>query len=143
MGCAQEQQSEGPAAHSRAYLEAFLVERDWPQWPRYFAADATLNGSVLALQIMRGTADGLHFAFSDLALEVLNQVAEGDQVATRFVLRARHDGPFEGMAPTDRTVALQGYAFDRFDAQGRVVEAHMLLDLIGLSRQLGTQAAQP
>jgi predicted ester cyclase len=90
---------------------------------------------------MRGTADGLHFALSDLDLVVLNQAAELEQVATRFVIRGRHTGLFEGIAPTYRPVAIEGYVFDRIDTSGRVVETHMLLDLIGVSRQLGTAKA--
>ena len=44
--------------HAAEYLRAFLIDRDWQRWPDYFAPDAKLNGSDLALQIMRGTGGG-------------------------------------------------------------------------------------
>jgi predicted ester cyclase len=136
-GCSREPPAAAQGERVQAYLQHFLVDREWPRWPEYFATDAALNGSTLALQIMRGTADGLHYAFADIAIEVIDQVEQDDQVATRFVIRARHEGPFENVAPTHRAVRIDGYVFDRFNASGRVVESHFLLDLLGLARQVG------
>jgi predicted ester cyclase len=119
----------------RNYLQSFLVAQEWPRWPEYFTPDAAVNGSTLALQIMRGTSEGLHFALSGIEIEVLAQVEEGNRVATYFTVRGRHDGPFEGLAPTHRDVAIDGYVFDRFSGE-RVVDSRMILDLVGLSRQI-------
>src|SRR5262249_44366187 len=81
-------------------LRPFLVERDWQRWPEYFAPSATINGSDLALQIMRGTADGLNFSFADLELTIGVQVAEPPRVATSFVLEGRHEKPFNDQPAT-------------------------------------------
>lgn len=139
-GCAPEP----PPSHKarvHEYLQSLLVGRDWPRWPDYFAPDAALNGSTLALQIMRGTSEGLHFALAGIAIEVLTQVEEGDRVATHFRILGRHEGAFEGIAPTHRDVAMDGYVFDRFAGE-RVVDSRMILDLVGLSRQLAGPAAR-
>ena len=74
--------------------------------------------------------------FPDLRLEVEDQVAEGDRVASRFRLRGTHDGPFLGVAPTGRPVAVAGVSIDRL-AGGRLVESWLSLDALGLLRQVG------
>src|SRR5690606_40913246 len=104
-----------------------------------------MNGSTFALQIMRGTAEGLNYSLGDMSLEIVEQVEEGDRVATAFLIRAIHERPFDGQPATHRSVALQGFVIDRFE-QGKIIESRMLLDLIGLSRQVaafGSTTAPP
>lgn len=120
--------------HAAGYLRAFLIDRDWQRWPEYFAPDARLNGSEMALQIMRGTAEGLNFSFADLTLTIREQIAEPDRVATAFVLEGRHERAFNDQPPTHQRVEIDGYAFDRF-AGGKVVESTLFLDVWGLSRR--------
>ena len=74
--------------------------------------------------------------FPDLRLEVADQVAEGDRVASRFLLRGTHGGPFLGAAPTGRPVAVAGVSIDRL-AEGRLIESWLSLDALGLLRQAG------
>ncbi len=76
--------------------------------------------------------------FPDLRLEVADQVAEGDRVATRFLLRGTHGGPFLGVAPTGRPVAVSGVSIDRL-AGGRLIESWLSLDALGLLRQVGAR----
>jgi predicted ester cyclase len=123
------------------YLRAFLIDRDWQRWPEYFAPDAKLNGSDLALQIMRGTAEGLNFSFADLTLTIREQIAEPHRVATAFVLEGRHERAFNEQPPTHQRLEIEGYAFDRFEG-GKVVESKLFIDVWGLS-QRAALAKQP
>ena len=127
--------------HAAEYLRTFLIDRDWQRWPEYFAPDAKLNGSEMALQIMRGTAEGLNFSFADLTLTIREQVAEPHRVATAFVLEGRHERAFNEQPPTHRRLEIDGYAFDRFEG-GKVVESRLFIDVWGLSQRaaLATQA---
>ena len=118
----------------RAYLQTLVMEENWAAWAEYFAPDASLNDSGFALQIMRGTSDGLHFSFGDLTLDVGEQIAEGDMVATRFTFRGIHERPFNAQPATNLPVELGGFVIDRFE-NGRIVESHMLLDVWGLSQR--------
>jgi len=68
-----------------------------------------------------------------------DMVAEGDKVATRWTMRARHTGHFMGVAPTGRELAFSGTVIDRF-VDGKVVEAWETVDMLGLMRQLGATA---
>lgn len=127
--------------HAAEYLRAFLIDRDWQRWPAYFAPDAKLNGSDLALQIMRGTAEGLNFSFTGLTLSIREQIAEPNRVATAFVLEGQHEREFNGEAPTHQRLEIDGYAFDRFE-RGKVVESRLFIDVWGL-RQRAALATQP
>ena len=126
--------------HAAEYLRAFLIDRDWQRWPQYFAPDAKLNDSDLALQIMRGTAEGLNFSFADLKLSIREQIAEPHRVATAFVLEGRHERAFNDQPPTHRRLEIDGYAFDRFEG-GKVVESRLFIDVSNLS-QRAAQAVQ-
>jgi len=123
------------------YLRAFLIDRDWQRWPDYYAPKATLNGSDLALQIMRGTADGLHFSFEDLTLTIREQVADGKRVATAFVLEGRHERPFNDQPATHQRLEIDGYAFDRFEGD-KIVESRMFIDVWGLSQRAAIAASR-
>jgi predicted ester cyclase len=125
---------------SAEYLRTFLIDRDWQRWPEYFAPNATINGSDLALQIMRGTADGLHYSFTDLEITIGTQVAEPPRVATSFVLEGEHERPFNDQPATHRRLRIEGFAFDRLEG-GKVVETRLYLDVWGLSQRAAAAAA--
>jgi predicted ester cyclase len=116
------------------YLRAFLIDRDWRRWPEYFASDATINGSDLALQILRGSADGLNYSFSGLELTLTGQISEGQQVATSFVLEGLHERPFNDQPATNRRLRIDGFTFDRFE-NGKIVETRLFLDVWGLTQR--------
>jgi predicted ester cyclase len=48
----------------------------------------------------------LRKGFPDLKVEILDQIAEGDKVTTRKVLRATHTGEFMGIGPSNRKVLI-------------------------------------
>src|SRR5918995_473708 len=55
-----------------------------------------------------------HAAFSNVRFLVEDQVAEGDKVVTRFIVRATHDlGELMGVAPTGREVTYKAMAIHR------------------------------
>ena len=75
-------------------------------------------------------------AFPDYAGTNVDQIAEGDRVANRFVFLGTHLGEFMGVAPTGRRVEFVGNSIDRV-AEGRIVESWVELDLLGVLQQLG------
>jgi predicted ester cyclase len=128
-------------AVSAAALRAFLIERDWQRWPELYSPDATVNGSDLALQILRGTSEGLHYSFADLALSIDQQVAERAHVATSFSLEGRHEQPFNDLPATHARLRIDGFAFDRIE-NGKIVESRLFLDVWGLSQRASAAARQ-
>jgi predicted ester cyclase len=65
---------------------------------------------------------------------------EGDKLACRFVVRATHRGPLQGIPPSGRSVTLPGITILRF-RDGRCVERWSQADFAGMLRQIGVLAA--
>lgn len=77
----------------------------------------------------------LREGFPDASFAIEEMIAEGDVVATRWVMTGTHDGEFMGIDPTERRVRIDGMTFLRFE-QGKVVEGRTLQDAVGLLRAL-------
>ncbi len=84
----------------------------------------------------------LHTAFPDIHFTVEELVAEGDTVAGRVTMTATHQGPYMGIAPTNRTVRQAQMHFMRF-ADGKAVERHTVRDDLTLMQQLGAIPSPP
>jgi predicted ester cyclase len=59
--------------------------------------------------------------FPDYRWELQQVVVEGDTIAARLIGRGTHTGPFEGIAPTGRTISTQELVIYRF-AEGKIVQ---------------------
>jgi predicted ester cyclase len=66
----------------------------------------------------------------------VDQIAEGDKVANRFVFLGTHLGEFMGVAPTGKRVEFVGNSIDRV-VDGKIVESWVEVDLLGVMQQLG------
>jgi predicted ester cyclase len=75
-------------------------------------------------------------AFPDYAGTNVEQVAEGERVANRFVFLGTHLGEFEGVSPTGKRVEFIGHSIDRV-VEGKIVESWVEMDVLGVMRQLG------
>jgi steroid delta-isomerase-like uncharacterized protein len=75
-------------------------------------------------------------AFPDLHFEVVDLVAEGDKVLTRWTLTGTHSAEFQGIPATGRRVEVQGMSLDRIE-DGMVAEGFDGWDNLGFRRQLG------
>lgn len=76
-----------------------------------------------------------HDAFPDLEVEQLDQLVDGDEVATRFVIRGTHEGPLLGVPATGRQVSVHGTIVSRVQ-DGRIAEEWTVVDVLGMLQQL-------
>lgn len=76
-----------------------------------------------------------HAAFPDLEVEQLDQLVDGDEVATRFVIRGTHEGELFGIPATGRTVTVDGTIVSRIEGD-RIAEEWTVVDVLGLLQQL-------
>ena len=83
----------------------------------------------------------LRRAFPDYAGTNVEQIAEGDKVANRFVFLGTHLGEFEGVTPTGKRIEFIGQSIDRV-VEGRIVESWVEVDMLGVMRQLGAVPQQ-
>jgi len=79
-------------------------------------------------------------AFDDLAMTVLDQIAEGDKVVTRFRLGGTQTGEFAGIPASGNTAYLTATATDRV-AGSQIVERWSDFDFGAFLQQLSTPTA--
>jgi steroid delta-isomerase-like uncharacterized protein len=107
-----------------------------------FAEDAVLRESgrpeeVRGRAAIERRAESLLAAFPDFRLERIELVIDGDRHADRWVMTGTHRGELFGIAPTGRTVRVEGATFTRMGDHGLVVEDVHFVDFAGLMSQLG------
>jgi len=78
-------------------------------------------------------------AFPNMMIVIEDMVAEGDRVAARCSVRAKHEGEFLGRAATESPVDFTGITIVRID-KGKIVEAWNNFDFMTLHRQVGLLA---
>jgi steroid delta-isomerase-like uncharacterized protein len=75
-------------------------------------------------------------AFPNIAVVVEDTVAEGDKVAARCSVRAKHEGEFLGREATQAPVEFTGMTFVRIH-NGKIVEAWNNFDFMTMYKQVG------
>lgn len=80
-------------------------------------------------------------AFPDFQIAVETLIAEGDEVAVRFVLKGTHNGEFMGVPPTGKKVEVPGHVFYRL-REGKIVEDPPIFDRALMLEQLGVMPAR-
>ena len=79
---------------------------------------------------------GLFAAMSDVHMEKVASVEEGETVFVRWVMTGTHDGVFDGIDPTGKAITLDGLDQITF-RDGRMVSNFVVFDQMDVGRQLG------
>ena len=95
------------------------------------------SGEVRGAETMKQEIEWFRSAVPDLTYAVEDQVAEGDEVVTRWKATGTHQGEFFGVAPTGNRIEMSGIQIDRFDENGKMVEEWPEYDLLGAMKQMG------
>ncbi|MDB5102570.1 MAG: ester cyclase [Fibrobacteres bacterium] len=75
-------------------------------------------------------------AFPDSRVEVISLVGEGDRIMARTRVTGTHSGTFNGVAPTNKRFAVEGFDEVMFK-NGMAVEHWGVSDQLGMMKQLG------
>ena len=94
-----------------------------------------LMAPELAEEFKRDVTE-LRRAFPDYAGTNVEQIAEGEKVANRFVFLGTHLGEFEGVTPTGKRIEFIGHSIDRV-VEGKIAESWVEVDMLGVMQQLG------
>ena len=94
-------------------------------------------GEVRGADKIKQEIEWFRNAVPDLTYTVVDQVAEGDKVVTRYMASGTHQGEFFGVAPTGKWIEMSGIQVDRFDERGKMVEEWAEYDLLGAMRRMG------
>ncbi len=104
--------------------------------PDYVNHDPSLPEDNRSREGFKQFVSMVRSAFPDFQLNCVDQIAEGDQVVTRFSMGGTHKGEFMGIAPTNKQSQLTGISIERL-AGGKVVETWVNWDALGMMQQLG------
>jgi steroid delta-isomerase-like uncharacterized protein len=75
-------------------------------------------------------------AFPDTKLTIEDQIAQGDQVVTRWTATGTNQGELFGMPATGKPVKVTGIFIDRV-VDGKIVETWGEFDAVGMMQQVG------
>ena len=75
-------------------------------------------------------------AFPDINFKVIEIIAEGNTVVTRWHLTGTHKGEYLGQAATGNRIAVDGISIDRIE-NGMVVSGFDAWDSLGFREQIG------
>lgn len=104
-------------------------------WTEDCINHAAPSGEEKGLSALRAYHAQFATAFSDMQINLQQQVAEADRVVTQIIATVRHVGTFLGIAPTGRTVSLATIRIDRMQG-GKIAEHWSVADMAGLVQQL-------
>lgn len=90
---------------------------------------------------VREEVGGYRAAFPDLTMNVEDQLADGDLVATRWSCRGTHRGELMGVPASGNGIQLSGITIHRF-AGGQIAEGYWNWDTLGMMQQIGAIPAE-
>ncbi len=79
--------------------------------------------------------DDFFSAFPDIQIEITQQVAEGDRIATYITSQGTHSGAFYGIPPTGKHISTSVIRIDRVQ-DGKITEHWSVSDAAGLVQQI-------
>lgn len=128
----------GPGDAVRAYFKAY--ETGSPEAVlAHLAPDHVYHGPAGAAPMgyagRRAETGAFFAAFSEVRVEIADQIVDGDRVATRLVMQAVHSGPYGGFQPTGRPVVMPFIDLARVRS-GLVAEEWAEFDVGAIVRQI-------
>jgi steroid delta-isomerase-like uncharacterized protein len=129
-------------AIARRFLDELWNQSNFGLVDQLLASDYDGHSST----VIRGPEGAMAFvprlrnAFPDFQFSILGQIAEGDEVATRWTIRGTHTGEFQGVPPSGKPIEMTGITIFRI-ANGKLIEGWTNEDLLGLLQQLGAVPA--
>jgi steroid delta-isomerase-like uncharacterized protein len=104
--------------------------------PDYVLHDPAVPGEVSGTEGIKQYVGMYRGAYPDTHFTIEDQIAEGEQVVTRWKGQGTHRGELLGIPPTEKLVTVTGIEFDRVSG-GKIEEAWVNYDALGMMQQLG------
>jgi predicted ester cyclase len=102
----------------------------------YVGHDPAQPEPIRGIEGAKDNVNQYRSGFEGAQITVLEQIGEGDFVATRWEGRGSHAGEIVGIAPTGRDVAVSGLTLSRLE-NGKIVEEWTNWDTLGMLQQIG------
>ena len=104
--------------------------------PDYVDHDPAMPEDVHGPEGFKQYVGAYRSAFSDLHVQIEDQIAEEDKVVTRWTGTGTHDGELANIAPTGNRLTLPGMEIVRISG-AKLVEGWEGYDSMNMMRQLG------
>ena len=117
----------GDAIKIRALYEKFLA----PNYVGHNLLSGDMNREKRIQSVVMSAS-----VIPDLNYTEEDMIAEGDRVVTRYTARFTHTGPFMGIPPTGKQIAVRGVQINRI-VDGKNAETWDFMDYMGVMTQLG------
>ena len=122
------------------FYQQVVNERRLDAIDELLSEDFVHNGEQRGREGQRRTYEAFFAGFPDLASEVVEILAAGDEVAVHRRWTGTHEGLFQGVEPTGRRVEFESTAILRL-RDGQIAEYRGVVDLLSLMQQLGAAPA--
>jgi steroid delta-isomerase-like uncharacterized protein len=125
------------------FIQIVWNDRDLSALKDFWAEDCvnhampgTDNRGLNALRIYHDSFfDDFFAAFPDIQIEIVQQVAEGDRIATYITSQGTHRGAFYGIPPTGKSISTSVIRID-WVRDGKIAEHWSVSDAAGLMQQI-------
>jgi len=126
-----EAETETNKAVVRDYLERLVNRGEMDAWPELIAGETlSFNGQPMSRAELEGMRETFHGILHGMHIEVEEQIAEGDTVASRVTISGTHLGDYMGLKASGKELSFSGITYDRL-RDGRVVEVWHEMDIWG------------
>jgi steroid delta-isomerase-like uncharacterized protein len=99
--------------------------------------------SGVGLETAKAFAQAFHTGFPDFKIRLLDVIGEGGRTCAWYRLTGTQWGEFAGLAPTGRSVDIQGFDWLTLDDDGLITEHWGVSQELAMMTQLGLAPDQP
>ena len=129
----------------RRYYDEVFTQRNLAELDELFSPDFVGHSAAYGDYTLVDMRGGIAHEHEDMPTDettILEQIAEGDRVVTRWRYRWLHTLSLFGEQPTGQWIAMEGVHIDRL-AGGRITERWEIKDFWGVVSHLGGKATFP
>lgn len=102
----------------------------------YVGQSETAPGPIRGREGVRQNMEMIFGGFPDLRIEIVQIIANGDSVVIRTRSTGTHNGSFAGVAPTGKTVVVEGCTVTDI-RNGKAIRGRLYSETATLLKQLG------
>lgn len=128
------------AAIVRGFVDEVITKGNIEAAGKYFWEDMVeqvpMPGQGPGVSGLQDAIRAMRTGFPDIMFTIVEQIVEGDKVASRFEWTGTHKGEFLGIPATGKAVRVWGIVIDRLE-DGRIKDTRILMDAAGMMGQLG------
>lgn len=118
-------------------MQQLSNERKLVDFSKYYADSYEIKGLGKGPKAAELTREKYTKAFPDLSIRIIEIIAEGDLVMARCEATGTQKGEMNGIPPTGKTGTIAHWTINRYNSDGKIVEAWNLNDDLSMMKQLG------